>query len=100
MLLTFANIQIYGNLFLNMILNFFHNWISTDGMIPFFYKMVFTDAQSLLTFISVIILIMTKSLKFGYAILFWFAVLRKKISLNLKSLKENIADMENEKDEN
>jgi hypothetical protein len=83
-----------------MILNFFHNWISTDGMITFFYKMVFTDAQSLLTFISVIILIMTKSLKFGYATLFWFGVLRKKISLNLKSLKENIADMENEKDEN
>ncbi|MEN9611218.1 MAG: hypothetical protein RLZZ628_2032 [Bacteroidota bacterium] len=78
--------------------SFFKSWLSTDGVIPFFHQLIFADAQSFLTFASAVILIFTKSLKLAYAAVFWVQVIRKKIRVTLDSLKQNISNMENEKE--
>jgi hypothetical protein len=69
-----------------------------DGFIHFFSELIFRDAQSFLTFVSAIILVFTKSLKLTYAVVFWWKVFRRKIKITLNSLKQNIHNMENEKE--
>jgi hypothetical protein len=88
----------YWSILFNVSESFFKSWVSTDGLLPFLQHLIFSDTQSFLTFVSAVILVFTKSLKLAYAIGFWIQVIRKKIGLNLNSLKENISNMENEKE--
>jgi hypothetical protein len=91
-----AILQICINLSCNMVESMENNIV--NGLIPVLNELIFKDAQSFLTFASAVILIFTKSLKLVYAVMFWGQVLRRKIKLTLKTLKQNIENMENEKE--
>lgn len=93
-----AVFQICLNLFYNLIESMENSILSMNGMLHFLNDLIFRDAQSFLTFVSAVILVFTKSLKLTYAVVFWWKVFRRKIKITLDSLKQNIHNMENEKE--